>query len=112
VQMMNKSAADIGLTDTNYTNVTGLPDPNLHTSAMDVALLSRAILQAEPEILDISKQQSYTYNKITQQSWNPMLKIDPTVDGLKTGLTRESGHCIDATAMRGNMRLIAVVTGG
>jgi D-alanyl-D-alanine carboxypeptidase (penicillin-binding protein 5/6) len=112
VQMMNKSAAGIGLADTNYTNVTGLPDPQLHTSAMDVALLSRAILQNEPEILDISKQQSYTYNKITQQSWNPMLKVDPTVDGLKTGLTRESGHCIDATAMRGNMRLIAVVTGG
>jgi serine-type D-Ala-D-Ala carboxypeptidase (penicillin-binding protein 5/6) len=112
VQMMNKSAADIGLTDTNYTNVTGLPDPNLHTSAMDVALLSRAILDNEPEILQISKLPSFTWNNITQQSWNPVLKVDPTVDGLKTGLTRESGHCIDATALRGNMRLIAVVTGG
>jgi D-alanyl-D-alanine carboxypeptidase (penicillin-binding protein 5/6) len=112
VQMMNKSASNLTLTDTNYTNVTGLPDPALHTSAMDVALLSRAILQGEPEILDISKQQSYTWNNITQQSWNPMLKMDPTVDGLKTGLTRESGHCIDATAQRDNMRLIAVVTGG
>jgi D-alanyl-D-alanine carboxypeptidase (penicillin-binding protein 5/6) len=79
---------------------------------MDVALLSRAILQNEPEILDISKQQSYTYNNITQRSWNPVLFTDPTVDGLKTGLTTESGHCIDATAQRGNMRLIAVVTGG
>jgi D-alanyl-D-alanine carboxypeptidase (penicillin-binding protein 5/6) len=112
VQLMNKSAAQLGLTDTNYTNVTGLPDPALHTSAMDVALLSRAVLQDEPEILAISKQQSYTYNKITQASWNPMLTKDPTVDGLKTGLTRESGHCIDATALRGNMRMIAVVTGG
>ncbi len=112
VQMMNKEAANIGLADTNYTNVTGLPDPALHTSAMDVALLSRAILQNEPEILDISKQQSYTYANITQASWNPVLAKDPTVDGLKTGLTKESGHCIDATAQRGNIRLIAVVTGG
>ena len=112
VQMMNRTAKNLNLTDTNYTNVTGLPDPNLHTSAMDVAKLSRAILQDEPEILDISKQQSYTYNHITQASWNPVLKVDPTVDGLKTGLTKESGHCIDATAKRGNMRLIAVVTGG
>ena len=112
VQMMNKTAAGIGLTDTNYVNVTGLPDPALHTSAMDVALLSRVILQEEPEILDISKLPSYTWNNITQQSWNPVLRVDPTVDGLKTGLTKESGHCIDATALRGNMRMIAVVTGG
>ncbi len=112
VQMMNKTAGNIGLTDTNYANVTGLPDPALHTSAMDVALLSRVILQDEPEILDISKLPSYTYNNILQYSWNPVLKVDPTVDGLKTGLTRESGHCIDATALRGGMRMIAVVTGG
>ncbi len=112
VQIMNKTAAQLGLTDTNYVNVTGLPDPALHTSAMDVALLSRAILQDEPEILDISKQPSFTWNNITQQSWNPVLKVDPTVDGLKTGLTKESGHCIDATALRGNLRMIAVVTGG
>jgi D-alanyl-D-alanine carboxypeptidase (penicillin-binding protein 5/6) len=112
VQMMNKTAGQLNLADTNYTNVTGLPDPALHTSAMDVAVLSRAIIQNEPEILDISKQQSYTYNGITQLTWNPVLAKDPTVDGLKTGLTRESGHCIDATALRSNMRMIAVVTGG
>lgn len=112
VQMMNATASKIGLTDTNYTNPTGLPDPNLHTSAMDVALLSRTILEDEPEILQISKLKSYTYDNIKQRSWNPVLFKDPTVDGLKTGLTRESGHCIDATAQRGNMRLIAVVTGG
>ena len=112
VQMMNKTAGQLGLTDTNYTDVTGLPDPSLHTSAMDVALLSRAILQDEPEILSITKLQSYTWNNITQASWNPVLAKDPTVDGLKTGLTNESGHCIDATALRGNMRFIAVVTGG
>ena len=56
--------------------------------------------------------QSYTYDNITQTSWNPVLAVDPTVDGLKTGLTNESGHCIDVTAVRGDMRLIAVVMGG
>jgi D-alanyl-D-alanine carboxypeptidase (penicillin-binding protein 5/6) len=112
VQIMNKDAAAMGLTDTTYTNVDGLPDPALHTSAMDVAILTRNILRDEPEILNISKQQSYTYDNITQASWNPVLPHDPTVDGLKTGLTQESGHCIDATAIRGGMRLIAVVMGG
>jgi D-alanyl-D-alanine carboxypeptidase (penicillin-binding protein 5/6) len=112
VQLMNKDAAAIGLTNTNYTNVNGLPDPAEHTSAMDVALLTRAILQDEPEILNISKMQSYTYNNITQPTWNPVLAHDPTVDGMKTGRTQAAGHCIDVTAIRNNMRLIAVVTGG
>jgi D-alanyl-D-alanine carboxypeptidase (penicillin-binding protein 5/6) len=112
VQMMTQQASTIGLTNTTYTNVTGLPDPALHTTAMDVALLSRAILQDEPEILQVSKQPNYTYDNITQASWNPVLQHDPTVDGLKTGLTKESGHCIDATALRNGNRLIAVVMGG
>jgi D-alanyl-D-alanine carboxypeptidase (penicillin-binding protein 5/6) len=112
VQMMTKTAGDLGLTNTTYTNVTGLPDPALHTTALDVATLTRDILAGEPEILNISKQQSYTYDNITQASWNPVLQHDSTVDGLKTGLTNESGHCIDATAIRGGRRLIAVVMGG
>ena len=77
VQLMTKEAADIGLTNTTYVNVTGLPDPALHTTAMDVAKLSRVIIADEPEILNISKQQSYTFNNITQQSWNPVLQHDP-----------------------------------
>jgi D-alanyl-D-alanine carboxypeptidase (penicillin-binding protein 5/6) len=109
---MTTQAGDLGLTNTTYVNVTGLPDPALHTTAMDVAKLTRVILTDEPEILNISKQQSYTFNGITQASWNPVLQHDPTVDGLKTGLTKESGHCIDATAMRNGNRLIAVVMGG
>ncbi|MDD2795227.1 D-alanyl-D-alanine carboxypeptidase family protein [Acidocella sp.] len=112
VQIMNKDAAAMGMTNTVFTNVDGLPDPAEHTSALDVAILSRNIIKDEPEFLNISKEQSYTYNGITQASWNPVLAHDPTVDGMKTGLTDASGHCIDATALRGNMRLIAAVMGG
>ena len=112
VQMMTKTAADLGLANTTYVNVTGLPDPALHTTAMDVAKLTAVILHDEPEIIDVSKQQNYTWNNITQASWNPVLQHDSTVDGLKTGLTQESGHCIDATAIRDGARLIAVVMGG
>jgi D-alanyl-D-alanine carboxypeptidase (penicillin-binding protein 5/6) len=112
VGMMTAQARDLNLTNTTYANVTGLPDPAMHTTALDVAKLSQVILKDEPEILNISKQQSYSFNNITQASWNPLLPHDPTVDGLKTGLTQESGHCIDATAIRGGRRLIAVVMGG
>ncbi|OYV37914.1 MAG: peptidase M15 [Acidocella sp. 20-61-6] len=112
VQIMNRDAAALGLDDTHYTNVDGLPDPALRTSALDVAKLSRVLINKFPQIIDISKQKSYTYDHITQASWNPVLTHDDTVDGLKTGLTDESGHCIDATAMRGGDRMIAVVMGG
>lgn len=112
VTLMNDAAQRLDLTDTHYSNVDGLPDPNLYTSALDVALLSRALLQQYPQITKITVEKSYTYNKITQRSWNPVLFRDPTVDGLKTGLTDASGHCIDATALRNGRRLIAVVMGG
>jgi D-alanyl-D-alanine carboxypeptidase (penicillin-binding protein 5/6) len=113
VQVMNKDAAAMGLTNTAYVTVNGLPpDDGEHTTAMDVAILSHNILQDEPEVLNITKLESYTYDNITQATWNPVLAKDPTVDGLKTGLTKESGHCIDASAIRNNMRLIAVVMGG
>ncbi|MHB0888975.1 D-alanyl-D-alanine carboxypeptidase family protein [Acidithiobacillus sp.] len=112
VTLMNDAAQRLGLTDTHYSNVDGLPDPNLYTSAMDVALLSRAMLQQYPQITRITAEKSYTYNKITQRSWNPVLFRDPTVDGLKTGLTDASGYCIDATALRNGRRLIAVVMDG
>ncbi|MDE2334276.1 MAG: D-alanyl-D-alanine carboxypeptidase [Rhodospirillales bacterium] len=112
VGLMNHEAQVLGLTGTHYTNVDGLPDPDLHTTAMDVARLSRAILQTYPQYLKISIQKHYTYNNIRQRNWNPVLFHDATVDGLKTGLTKEAGHCIDATAIRNGRRLIAVVLGG
>lgn len=112
VASMNDQAAKLHLTNTHYTNVSGLPDPALHTDALDTALLSRAILTKYPQITQISSQKDYVFDKITQRSWNPVLFHDPTVDGLKTGRTDEAGHCIDATAVRDGRRLIAVVLGG
>lgn len=111
VESMNSEATRLGLTGTHYTNVSGLPDPELRTTALDVAKLSRAIVLKYPEFLTISVQQNYEFNKIRQRSWNPVLFQDPTVDGLKTGLTDDAGHCIDATALRNGKRLIAVELG-
>ena len=111
VTLMNDAAARLQLYSTHYSNVDGLPDDNLYTTAADVSRLSRDLIQQYPQVLQITKLQSYTYNKITQRSWNPVLFRDPSVDGLKTGLTDASGHCIDATALRNGRRLIAVEMG-
>lgn len=111
VQSMNAEARTLGLTGTHYSNVSGLPDPGLQTTALDVARLSRALIEDYPQVLQITAQKDYTFNKIRQRSWNPVLFRDPTVDGLKTGLTDAAGHCIVATAQRNGRRLIAVTLG-
>ena len=112
VAMMNETAQRLGLKDTHYVNVTGLPAAGLYTSALDIARLSRAMIQDYPQIISVSSEKYYTYNRIRQPSWNPVLFHDPTADGLKTGLTDQSGYCIDATALRNGRRLIAVVMHG
>ncbi len=112
VTMMNHTAGLLHLADTHYVNVDGLPADDHYTSAFDLARLSRVIIESYPDVLKIAGQQYYTYNKIRQPNWNPLVFRDATVDGLKTGLTDASGHCIDATAVRSGRRLIAVVMGG
>ena len=112
VTMMNHTAGLLHLADTHYENVDGLPIDDHYTSAFDLARLSRVIIETFPDVLKIAGEQYFTYNKIRQPNWNPLVFRDSTVDGLKTGLTDESGHCIDATAVRDGRRLIAVVMGG
>ena len=111
VLLMNQSAEMLGLRHTNFVNVTGLPDQQHYSSAYDVALLSRAIIQQFPEYYAWYKEKEYTYNDITQYNRNKLLWRDETVDGLKTGHTSSAGFCLAGSALRNGMRLIAVVTG-
>jgi D-alanyl-D-alanine carboxypeptidase (penicillin-binding protein 5/6) len=74
-----------------------------------MALLARAYIQAHPRALEYHKMQEYTYQKIRQYNRNGLLMQDPTVDGLKTGHTEETGFHLVATAKRGDQRFIAVV---
>ncbi|MFA7495829.1 MAG: D-alanyl-D-alanine carboxypeptidase family protein [Acidithiobacillus sp.] len=111
VNEMNATAAKLGLPGAHYTDVDGLPNPGLHLSALDIAMISRDLIQKYPQVINISKLKSYRYNHITQRSWNPALFGHPSIDGLKTGHTNAAGHCMDTTAIRDGRRLIAVVMG-
>lgn len=111
VNEMNTTAAKLKLHGTHYGDVDGLPTPCLHTSALDVALISRDLIKKYPQVISISKLKSYRYNHITQRSWNPALFGHPGIDGLKTGHTHAAGYCMDTTAIRHGRRLIAVVMG-
>jgi D-alanyl-D-alanine carboxypeptidase (penicillin-binding protein 5/6) len=111
VSLMNQYARKLGMGHSHYANATGVPDPQLFTSAHDVALLCRALIHDFPEDYALFKLKDFTYNKIHQPNRNLLLNRDPSVDGIKTGHTASAGFSLASSALRENRRLIAVVVG-
>ncbi|MDP6829075.1 MAG: D-alanyl-D-alanine carboxypeptidase family protein [Pseudomonadales bacterium] len=109
--MMNQQAAQLGMRDTQYMNATGLPAEGHHTTAWDLSLLTRDLITRFPEHYAMYAEKSYRYNDIDQPNRNRLLWRDRTVDGVKTGHTKEAGYCLVASAVRNGMRLISVVMG-
>lgn len=109
--VMNQQAAALGMTTSNFMNATGLPDENHYSTAADLAILAKAIIQDYPEQYAVYAEKYFTYNNIRQPNRNRLLWRDKSVDGLKTGHTEEAGFCLVASAKRDDMRLISVVMG-
>ncbi|MBN8886972.1 MAG: D-alanyl-D-alanine carboxypeptidase [Rudaea sp.] len=109
--LMNQYAQQLGMTGTHYVNPTGLPSPDEYTTARDIALLSRALIHNYPEEYKIYSIKEFEWNGITQHNRNSLLWRDSTVDGIKTGHTKDAGFCLATSAKRGDQRLIAVVMG-
>lgn len=109
--IMNQQAQNLGMKESHFTDSTGLPDPNLYTTAKDLAILGRALVSDFPEYYGWYKQKWFTYNGIRQPNRNRLLWRDNQVDGLKTGHTNDAGFCLVSSAKRENMRLLAVVLG-
>ena len=111
VNLMNNYADEMGLGATHFENTHGLPHPEHLTSARDLATLAAATIREHPQRYEVYREQSYTYNDITQYNRNHLLREDPSVDGLKTGYTSVAGYGLVASAERDGMRLISVVLG-
>ena len=109
--MMNQYAQQIGMTNSHFTNASGLPDPDHYMSARDLATLAQAAISRFPESYKIYGEQEFTYNNIRQPNRNTLLFTDRNVDGMKTGHTEEAGYCLVASAVRDDMRLVTVVMG-
>ena len=119
VEMMNDQAKALGLKNTHYTNVDGLPDPAHVSTARDLALLSARLMQDFPEDAKYYAIKKYRYPGTpasNDTNRNTLLFRDPTVDGLKTGHTKAAGYCLVATAARDfpnlkGRRLVSVLLG-
>ncbi len=109
--MMNQQAQQLGMTNTNFMNSTGLPNSEHYSSAWDLALLTQDLIERFPEQYAIYSERAYTFNDIEQPNRNKLLWRDRTVDGVKTGFTNDAGYCLVASAVRQGMRLISVVMG-
>lgn len=109
--VMNHQASLLGMNGTEYYNATGLPYEGMVSTARDLSLLARAIIQDHPEHYSIYSEKYFKYNNINQPNRNRLLWRDSSVDGLKTGHTNAAGYCLVASAERRGMRLISVVMG-
>jgi len=109
--MMNQQAKVLGMTNSYFVNATGLPAEDHYSSAWDLALLTRDLIDRFTEQYALYSQRSYTFNDIEQPNRNKLLWRDRSVDGVKTGYTRAAGYCLVASAVRDGMRLISVVMG-
>ncbi len=107
----NQLAKQIGLNNSHFVNATGLPDPDQYSTAHDLAILSRYIIQTFPEFYPIFSMPEFTWNKIKQPNRNSLLEVGIGVDGLKTGHTEESGYGEVVSAPNDGRRLIAVLHG-
>lgn len=114
VARMNERAAELGMANTHFENVTGLDDDTVahKTSAYDIALMSRELLKHQ-KILEYSGiwMDTIRNGAFGLTNTNRLIRFYDGATGLKTGSTSLAGFCISATAKRENLHLIAVIMG-
>jgi len=115
VELMNKRAAELNMTDTSFKNCTGLSAPGHLTSAFDIMLMSKELLK-HPTILKYSGTYMETITEgrktpIGLVNHNKLVRFFKGCDGLKTGFTDEAKYCMSATATRDGVRMLAVIMG-
>jgi D-alanyl-D-alanine carboxypeptidase (penicillin-binding protein 5/6) len=111
VDLMNQKAQELGLKDSHFANTTGLPDPNEWMTARDLATLAMHIIHDFPEYYHYFSEKEFGFNNIEQGNRNPLLYKNIGADGLKTGHTDESGYSLTASVVRGDRRVIVVISG-
>ena len=114
VEKMNQRAAELGMADTHFCNATGLPAEGHVTSAYDIALMSRELIQSHPDIRQYTTiwMDSLRGGASSLVNTNRLIRTYEGATGLKTGSTDSALYCLSATAERDGMELIAVIMKG
>lgn len=109
--MMNELARELGLEGSNFTNSTGLPDPDEYSTARDLAEIGRYLIREFPEFYHYFAEPEMEWNNIKQANRNSLIEVGIGVDGLKTGHTQAAGYGAVLSTAQGDRRLIGVVHG-
>jgi D-alanyl-D-alanine carboxypeptidase (penicillin-binding protein 5/6) len=111
VDLMNQKAGEIGLKNSHFADVNGLPNPDHWMTARDLATLAIRTINDFPEYYHYYSEKEFTFSGIEQGNRNPLLYTTPGTDGLKTGHTDEAGYSLTASVRRENRRIVLVMGG-
>ena len=115
-QMMNEKAGEIGMTSSNFTNASGINDPDNVSTVKDIALMSKYLIKNYPIFYEIFKEKTFTWDRtggepIEQGNRNPLLYKNVGVDGVKTGYLAVEKYSLASSMIKNERRLIAVASG-
>ena len=114
--MMNEKAKEIGMTNTNFTNASGLNDPDNYSTVRDIALMSKYLIKNYPIYYEYFKEKDFTWDRtggdpISQKNRNLLLFKNIGVDGIKTGHLAVERYSLASSIKKESRRLIAVGSG-
>ena len=115
-EMMNEKALEIGMTSTNFTNSSGINDPDNISTVRDIAIMSKYLIENYPGYYEMFKEKTFTWDRtggdpIKQGNRNPLLYKNVGVDGVKTGYLAVEKYSLASSMLKNDRRLIAVVSG-
>lgn len=110
-ELMNETAARLGLKDSHFVNSHGLEHPDHLMTVRDLAILSTRLIADFPEYYHYFAEREFVHNNIKQGNRNPLLYRDIGADGLKTGHLTVSGYGLAASAQRNDRRVIVILHG-
>ena len=114
--MMNEKAGEIGMTSTNFTNSSGINDPDNVSTVRDIAIMSKYLILNYPDYYELFKEKTFTWDRtggepIKQGNRNPLLYKNVGADGVKTGYLAVEKYSLASSVKKNDRRLIAVASG-
>ncbi len=115
-EMMTEKALEIGMSSTNFSNSSGINDPDNYSTVRDIALMSKYLISNYPEFYEWYKEKNFTWDRtggdpITQGNRNPLLYKKVGVDGIKTGYLAVEKYSLASSMQKDSRRVIAVGSG-
>ena len=115
-EMMNEKASEIGMSSTNFSNASGINDPDNYSTVRDIAIMSKYLINNYPEFYKLYGEKTFTWDRtggdpIKQGNRNPLLYKNIGVDGIKTGNLAVEKYSLASTMKKDTRRVIAVASG-